>query len=135
MNLVKLCVGVDSVEDLAAHIASRGGKKTSHITRMRPKQDEAILNGGSLYWVIKGVIQARQQIVGLDEFTSADGTRRCKIVLDADLIRTENAPRRAFQGWRYLKPEDTPRDLVKARENDSELPPEMAQALAEIGLI
>lgn len=135
INLVKLCVGADSVEDLAAWIAANGGRERAHTTRMRPKQEDALLNGGSLYWVIKGVIQARQRVLRLDEVTGADGIRRCNIVLDAELIRTENAPRRAFQGWRYLRPDDCPRDLPKARASDSDLPPDMAQALAEIGLV
>lgn len=77
VNLVKLCVGVESVDDLAARIAHRGTRTTSHVTRMWPKQEEALLAGGSLYWVIKGVIQARQRIVALEEYRGADGVRRC----------------------------------------------------------
>ncbi|MGC8203597.1 DUF1489 family protein [Aliiroseovarius sp. PTFE2010] len=135
INLVKLCVGANSVEDLAAWIAASGGRERAHTTRMRPKKEAQLLNGGSLYWVIKGVIQARQRVLRLDEVIGPDGIRRCNIVLDANLIRTENAARRPFQGWRYLLPEDSPRDLPKARASDSDLPPEMAQALAEIGLV
>ncbi len=135
INLVKLCVGADSVEDLAAWIAASGGRERAHTTRMRPKKEAQLLNGGSLYWVIKGVIQARQRVLRLDEVIGPDGIRRCNIVLDTNLIRTENAARRPFQGWRYLLPEDSPRDLPKARASDSDLPPEMAQALAEIGLV
>jgi len=135
INLVKLCVGANSVEDLAAWIAASGGRERAHTTRMRPKKEAQLLNGGSLYWVIKGVIQARQRVLRLDEVIGPDGIRRCNIVLDTNLIRTENAARRPFQGWRYLLPEDSPRDLPKARASDSDLPPEMAQALAEIGLV
>ncbi|AJE48514.1 DUF1489 family protein [Celeribacter indicus] len=135
IHLVKLCVGVDSVEQLAAYIEAAPGETRGHTTRMWPKQEEKLLNGGSLYWVIKGVIQARQEIAGLEEVIGADGVRRCRILLRKPLIRTANALRRPFQGWRYLKPEDAPADLPKGRENEPDLPGELAQALAEIGVI
>ncbi|EKE68989.1 hypothetical protein B30_16613 [Celeribacter baekdonensis B30] len=135
INLVKLCVGVDSFDQLQAYIDATPGEARGHVTRMWPKQEDALLNGGSLYWVIKGVIQARQHVTGLEEVIGADGVRRCRIVLAKPLIRTQNATRRPFQGWRYLKPEDAPADLPKGRESEQELPPELAQTLAEIGLI
>ncbi|WP_069300166.1 DUF1489 family protein [Neptunicoccus sediminis] len=139
INLIKLCVGIDSYEDLETAIALRaksggGTYLPSHITRMWPKQEEALLNGGSLYWVIKGFVQARQNIVRLDEVTGADGVRRCAILMEPKLIRTSSALRRPFQGWRYLKPEDAPADLPDSRKSDDELPKELALALADIGL-
>lgn len=135
INLVKLCVGIDSFEQLDRHVSAAPGTATGHITRMRPKQEDALLAGGSLYWVIKGVIQARQEVIGLEEYNGGDGIKRCEIVLAKPLIRTQNAPRRAFQGWRYLKPEDAPADLPKGRAHEEELPEDLAQTLAEIGLI
>jgi hypothetical protein len=138
LNLIKLCVGADSVEDLLdwhrahAHVWAKG--TTEHVTRMWPKREAEILAGGSLYWIIKGTVQARQRIVGLAARQGGDGIQRCALVLDAEVIRTEHAPRRPFQGWRYLAPEDAPRDLPKGRALDDTLPPELAQALAEIGL-
>lgn len=139
INLIKLCVGAQSVEDQAAWIARRAremgdGFRHVHVTRMWPKQEAKLLAGGSLYWVIKGLIQARQRIIGLDEVIGADGIRRCAIVMEPTLIRTATAPRRAFQGWRYLKPEDAPPDLPATRESEAALPPKLAQALNEIGL-
>lgn len=139
INLIKLCVGIDSYEDLETAIALRaksggGTYLSSHITRMWPKQEDALLNGGSLYWVIKGFVQARQNIVRLDEVTGADGVRRCAILMEPKLIRTSSAPRRPFQGWRYLKPEDAPSDLPDSRKSDDALPKELALALADIGL-
>ncbi len=138
LNIIKLCVGAESVEDLLdwqRENAPRWAPGTAeHVTRMWPKRAEEILAGGSLYWVIKGVILARQRIVGLEERRGADGIARCALVLDANVIRTEAALRRPFQGWRYLAPEETPRDLPKGRERDDKLPPALAQALAEIGL-
>jgi hypothetical protein len=101
---------------------------------MWPKRADAILNGGSLYWVFKGVILARQRILGLEERVGGDGIARCAIVLDAEVIRTEGAPRRPFQGWRYLLAQDAPRDLPKGRAREETLPAPLARALAEIGL-
>nr|WP_174818489.1 DUF1489 domain-containing protein [Ruegeria atlantica] len=106
-----------------------------HVTRMWPKRAAEILNGGSIYWVIKGVIQCRQRILRLDEVIGDDGIRRCAIVLDPKLHRTQNALKRPFQGWRYLKPEDTPADLPKNREQDDALPDDLNRALAEIGVL
>ncbi|KAF0174292.1 MAG: lysophospholipase L1 and related esterase-like protein [Rhodobacteraceae bacterium] len=138
LNIIKLCVGAESVEDLAdwhrahAHVWAAG--TTEHVTRMWPKRDEELLKGGSLFWVIKGVVQARQRLLGLAERRGGDGILRCAMVLDAEIIRTENALRRPFQGWRYLDGDEAPRDLPKGRAMDDALPPELAQALAEIGL-
>lgn len=137
LNILKLCVGADSVEDLtqwhAAHRDMWPRGTTVHVTRMWPKREEEILDGGSLYWVIKGVILARQRLLRLEERAGSDGIRRCALVLDAQVIRTEPAPRRPFQGWRYLDPADSPRDLT-TRAADDTLPPSLAQALADIGL-
>lgn len=135
VNLVKLCVGVDSVADLTSRIDARQSTETQHVTRMWPKRSSELLDGGSLYWVIKGVIQARQGIIGLDEVIGNDGIRRCGIRLDARLIRTTGAPKRPFQGWRYLTPENAPPDLPSARNHEVEIPPALNTALAEIGVI
>lgn len=139
VNLVKLCVGVDSVETLEAlreaRRASDRDHLSMHVTRMWPKREQELLNGGSLFWVIKGAIQARQRILRLDEVIGQDGIRRCGIVLDPVLHRTQQAPRRAFQGWRYLPTDDAPRDLPKSRQGEANLPPELQSALAEIGIL
>jgi len=138
VNLVKLCVGADSVEDLArwqaARIAEDPAHQPRHVTRMFPKRADALLAGGSLYWVIRGAILARQRILALDEVTGSDGIRRCAIRLDPSIVRTVAATRRPFQGWRYLAPADAPRDLPQARRGETALPPGLAEALAEFGL-
>ena len=139
INLIKLSVGTDSVEDLATwqalpHAQTADGLPR-HVTRMWPKREAELLNGGSIYWVIKGVIQCRQPVLRLDEVTGQDGIRRCAIVLAPELHRTAQALRRPFQGWRYLKPEDSPADLPQGRTTEDPLPPELSAALAEIGVI
>ena len=137
LNILKLCVGAESVEDLEAwhrdhaHVWPKG--RTEHVTRMWPRREAEVLQG-SLYWVIKGVILARQRLLGLDERIGADGIRRCALILDAQVIRTEAAPRRPFQGWRYLDPADSPPDRRATGQHEQALPPQMAQALAELGV-
>ena len=138
VHLLKLCVGAERVEDLLDWQASARAKGPDglprHITRMWPKREAEILSGGSIYWVFKGLVLARQPIVRLDEYFKADGIRRCALVLDPDVTRTEAQPRRAFQGWRYLAPGDAPRDLKAGRTAEAHLPPKLEMALAEIGL-
>ncbi len=138
LNLVKLCVGIESVEHLAeyrARMKAKGAPQPPrHITRMWPKREKELLEGGSLYWVIKGQIRARQRILRLEEVIGEDGIRRCAIVMDPEIIRTMPAPRRAFQGWRYLEAKDAPPDLPESRSAEPALPPDLANALADMGL-
>ncbi|CAG1011142.1 MAG: DUF1489 family protein [Rhizobiaceae bacterium] len=143
LNLLKLCVGCESVEDLEEWIASRLAEcrrhgrpeEQFHTTRMVPTRAAEIVDGGSLYWVIKGSVQCRQRITEIRPFTDGEGIGRCHLVLDPVVVRTEWQPRRAFQGWRYLKPEDAPADLGKGRAALAELPPKLRRELAELGLL
>jgi hypothetical protein len=138
VNILKLCVGADTVEDLLdwhrTHPSPFPTGERRHVTRMWPKRQAEVLAGGSLYWVIKGVILCRQRIVRLDEVIGADGIARCGIVMDPEVVRTEAAARRPFQGWRYLDGKDAPPDLPQLRAGDDRLPEDLALALAEIGL-
>lgn len=139
VHLVKLCVGIESVEHLEAHRARmrREGDDTPprHVTRMWPKRSAELLAGGSLYWVIRGAILCRQRILRLEEVTGQDGIRRCGIVLDPKIHRTRALQRRPFQGWRYLAPEDAPPDLPENRDRDDPIPERLNRALAEIGVL
>ncbi|WP_299352413.1 DUF1489 domain-containing protein [uncultured Shimia sp.] len=138
INLVKLSVGSESVDSMSTWQATRRAQTDDglprHVTRMWPKREAEILAGGSIYWVIKGAIQCRQKILRLDEVIGSDGIRRCAIVLDPTVHRTATALRRPFQGWRYLKPEDSPADLRDQTASEDDLPVELATALAEIGV-
>jgi len=137
-NIIKLCVGCDSIEDLlswrAAHTHLWPKGTNIHITRMFPKRVHQVLSGGSLYWIIKGEVLLRQRILDLTEVTGSDGITRCGIVMDETVIRTHPTPRRAFQGWRYLDPKDSPPDLPQGRAAEGQLPQELARALADMGL-
>ncbi|MGH2339967.1 DUF1489 family protein [Segnochrobactraceae bacterium EtOH-i3] len=141
LHLVKLCVGVDSFEDLAGWIAAEqaagGGQPVEdvHRTRMMPKRADEILDGGSLYWVIRGRIQVRQRILALRAETGADGVPRCAIVLEPELVPVVPRQHRPFQGWRYLAAADAPADLARAPAGIDEMPAEMRAALADLGLL
>lgn len=139
VNLIKLSVGSETVEDLAAWQATQRAQtpqgQPRHVTRMWPRREEELLNGGSIYWVIKGIIQCRQKVLRLDAYESADGITRCAIVLEPGLIRTQASIKRPFQGWRYLPVSDAPPDLPKGRATEDPLPVELNRALAEIGVI
>ena len=139
INLIKLSVGSESVDSLADWQSNPQAQGSDglprHITRMWPKRQDELLAGGSIYWVIKGQIQCRQRIVRLDEVTGADGLRRCAIVLDPTVQRTQSATKRPFQGWRYLQPADAPPDLREAKPQDDALPEGLNRALAEIGVL
>ena len=135
LHLMKLCVGCDDPAELEAWQLQRyRGGPARHVTRMWPKREAEVLGGGSLYWVIKGQILARQRVLDLEPVQGSDGVTRCALHLDPEIIRTSPALRRPFQGWRYLSPADAPPDLGSARAADDTLPPDLARALAEIGL-
>ena len=112
VHLIKLCVGASGVNSLIDWQSSPRAKGPDglprHITRMWPKRQDEILNGGSLYWVFKGVVLARQRILRLDEVRGEDGILRCALVFDPEIFRTEAMPKRPFQGWRYLIPMSPP---------------------------
>ena len=140
VHMVKLCVGISSVEELEEHRKSRCVKVADmpgvfhvHSTRMRPKRRGEIIGIGSLYWVIKGAVRCRQKIVALGEDVDAEGRTYCNIIMDPQLIRTVPYPKRPFQGWRYLLEKDAPGDLNvdENAHNDAQL----AQDLAALGLI
>jgi hypothetical protein len=143
LHLIKLSVGTVSVADLEDWIKlklkerKRKGQKPErvHTTRMVPKRAEELLDGGSIYWVIKGQIMCRERILAITPFTDKDGIHRCKLVLDPKCVPVEPRPRAAFQGWRYLEDKDAPRDLSKAAPGAALMPEEMRRELRELGLL
>lgn len=139
-HLQKLSVGSLSIETLAEwqhHLAIRRSEEglkalPDHITRMMPKRRDLLLNGGSIYWVIKGVIQCRNAVLDLQEMRTNDGRKACRIVLDPKLVPVVPTPKRAFQGWRYLKPSDAPDDLSKLGDA-ADLPAHLRTKLVDLG--
>jgi hypothetical protein len=145
LHLIKLCVGAASIEDLAHWQAGRiaalkrsgADPRLFHTTRMRPKRQDDLIDGGSLYWVIKGVVLVRQGILGFGDGNKPDGTPCCLVYLDPELVPVRPVPKRAFQGWRYLHPDEAPPDLTSCTSGDAiaAMPAGMRRALAELGLI
>lgn len=130
LHLIKLCVGCDSVEELAAWRAANRRDACVVHTRQTPRRSDELLNGGSLYWVMKGAVRCRQLIV--DVQTSGSGRdARCRVTLDPEVLHTSPMPRRAFQGWRYFEGKDAPFDLD--RWAAGELPSGVAEELRSLG--
>lgn len=143
VHLLKLCVGVDNVQELKVwqderlRRLARAGKapELSHRTLQAPRRRDEVLDGGSLYWVIKGFVLVRQRVLDLRPDRKDDGTACCGIVLDPVLVTTRPHPRRAFQGWRYLEAADAPRDTRGLDDADEEIPRGMREDLRELRLI
>lgn len=143
LHLIKLCVGADSIQDLRDWVSERSltamaaglEPHSIHTTRMVPKRVEELLDGGSLYWVIKGQVSARQNLLDLRTFTGADGIQRCELVLGPEVIETASQPKRPFQGWRYLKDEEKPRDLGALGDDVAALPEDLRRELSDLGLL
>ena len=142
LHIIKLCVGAESIEDLAQWQAKRikdqkkrGVKKPTlmHVTRMTPKRKDEVLDGGSLYWVIKGQIAVRQKLLDLKP-TTKNGTPHCGLVYDKQLIPVQRRTQRAFQGWRYLDPKDAPPD-ARGTKGLEKLPEELQRELVSLGLL
>ena len=143
LHMLKLCVGVDTVQELEDRIKQRlkqkkkNGEKAQHIhtTRMVPKRADEIVAGGSLYWVIRGQILCRERLLAIRPFTDKDGIGRCRLVMDGKLVLVQPRPFRAFQGWRYLTVKDAPYDLDRAAPGARNMPEQMRRELRELGLL
>lgn len=131
LHLTKVAVGCSSIEVLRDAIAARAANGTAVVhTRYRPTR-AAEMAGGSLYWIIAHRLVARQAILGFEE---AEGGR-CLIRVEARLIPVRARPKRAHQGWRYLRPEDAPADFDMADADLADMPKAMADELAALSLI
>jgi hypothetical protein len=134
LHLLKLAVGVDSIEHLhrlrAARKRERGGSWI--YTRNYPRRAEEVLAGGSIYWVIRGQIRVRQLVTGFRAKQDDNGRRYCLVEVDEALVPTVPRPWRPFQGWRYLLPADAPPDRLRIGEPP---PDRMLAELRSLGLL
>jgi hypothetical protein len=143
VHLIKLCVGVDTVQELKDWQVERLSQLTvagkpailCHRTLQTPRRRDELLDGGSLYWVIKGLVLVRQRVLDLMPDLKDDGTACCAIVLDGELVATHTQARRAFQGWRYLAAADAPLDGREVAAADDGIPRSMRAELRELRLI
>ena len=132
LHLIKLCIGVDTVEGLAewGEQEYAAGRPWILRTRQTPKRATELIEGGSIYRVFKGFVLCRQRILAVDT-VGLGPAARCEVTLDPEVVRTTPVPRRAFQGWRYLEAKEAPADLTGFNEDAA--PPELARRLREIG--
>lgn len=143
LNLLKMAVGVDDIPHLASLQRRRleqartegGAEELRHVTRHTPRRAAEIIDGGSIYWIVKGFIQVRQRILRFDPVTGRDGTPKCAIILDPELVPTTPRPHRPMQGWRYLTADNAPPDGADLYDEAPDLPPQMARELRELGLL
>jgi len=141
LHLLKMAVGVDDPDHLAALLAPRirrpasGAPYVPHRTRFLPRRADEILPGGSLYWIVRGRVRVRQPILAFVRRAGKDGG--CEIRLAPDLIATRPQRRRPMRGWRYLEAGEAPPDLPGGAGSDpaADLPDKMAEELRELGLI
>lgn len=142
LHLIKLCVGIDDAAHLAAaqdrrladSVAAGQGPRLFHVTRNVPRRSAALLDGGSIYWVIKGRIRVRQRLLDIETDVDDEGRRYCRLMLDPNGVETHPWPHRPIQGWRYLPADSAPPDLTMAEGGDG-LPPELAAELRNLGLL
>jgi hypothetical protein len=143
LHLLKLCVGCDSIQDLeewidenrVLHRRLNRSYEQTHTTRMVPKRANEIVDGGSLYWVIRGQVACRQRLLEIRPFTDSDGIGRCHLVLEPVVTSVEPRPYRPFQGWRYMQAADAPPDLGFGSNGVGQMPEALRRELAGLGLI
>lgn len=143
LHLLKLCVGCDSIADLEGWIDEsmalfrRLGRPEEqvHTTRMIPKRGDELLDGGSLYWVIRGQLACRQELMAIRPFTDGEGIQRCHLVLRPVVVPVDPRPCRPFQGWRYLTAKDAPRDLGRDTDGLGAMPEALRRELVDLGLL
>lgn len=143
LHLIKLAVGCESVKELKGWVAQRIKiaqqkglpRHHIHITRMTPKRHEEILAGGSLYWVIRGEIAAREKIIAIEPFRDREGIGRCRLVMQPKVIAVSPRPMRAFQGWRYFTEDAAPSDLGKSAASIAAMPEPLRRELRDLGLL
>ncbi len=143
VHLLRMAAGIESIDQLksvqAARMAGRGGEKSPGVvktfTRNVPRRASELLDGGSIDWVMKRFLRARQTVLGCERLTNSEGRTYAALTLDAEVTRVELRPQKAFQGWRYLRPEDAPVDLAAAARAGEGMPPEMVAELRQLGLL
>jgi hypothetical protein len=143
LHLIKLCVGVDTINELEEGIERRLREKRRkkqpaehiHTTRMLPTRKDELLDGGSLYWVIRGEIACRERLLDIRSFVDKEGVKRCRLVMDGKVVPVMPRPRGPFQGWRYLLAKEAPADLSKSGKGVAQLPEKLRRELRELGLL
>jgi hypothetical protein len=137
LHLIKLAVGIDDVAHLRKVQKERRRERGRSVfyTRHMPRRREEILDGGSIYWVIKGYVRVRERILDFIPVVEDDGERYTLVRYDPKFVETVWQPRRPFQGWRYLTAQDAPPDRPAHAAKEDRLPEAMAEELRALGLL
>jgi hypothetical protein len=143
VNLIKMSVGIEDInhlkrkqkQQISKALSSIGEPELVHITRNTPRRAAELLQGGSIYWVIKRYIRVRQLIKDIRQIDGVKGKKSCVLVLKPELIRTEIIKFRAFQGWRYLSVDDVPVDLSVSSISGDNIPEHLVDELKILGLL
>ena len=137
VHLKKLSVGSVSIDSMREWQGQRlkAGLPIIHPTRNWPRRKDELLDGGSIYWIIKGKMQARQRIDDMIELEGADGVSRCGIVLNPEIVPVWPRKERIFQGWRYLEIDNAPEDMPADISDGASMPAELASELRDLGLL
>ena len=143
VHLLKMAVGIDSVAHLAGIQKQRQERATApggtgdlrHFTRHAPRRAGEVTDGGSIFWIIKGYVRVRQRVLGIERVARREGRKRCALILDSDLVKTELSVHKPIQGWRYLDPAAAPPDTDVSAPEETSIPPDMAAELRALGLL
>ena len=137
VHLKKLSVGMDTLESLVIRQSQvvGAGRELLHPTRNWPRRKEELLDGGSLYWIIKGQMVARQPIKDFIEVLQPDSKPKCGIILEPGLVPVWPRKVKIFQGWRYLESSDIPADMPTNETDETPMPLSLAKELRELGLL
>jgi hypothetical protein len=137
LHLIKLAVGVEDLTELAAVERARKRERGRYgfFTRNMPKRVEELLDGGSIFWVVKGRIRARQRLKRFHQRTDDEGRAYVIVEFDAKIVPVRPRPMRPFQGWRYLEAKNAPPDLAPGAKSDDGLPDALAEELRDLGLL
>ncbi|WP_106640533.1 DUF1489 family protein [Allosphingosinicella vermicomposti] len=130
LHISKVAVGCASLSALRARMEGRAAAgEVPIVTRFKPKRADELI-GGSIFWIVKHRLVARQTILGFDQTEEGRAIIRC----DAQLVPVKARPKRAHQGWRYLEMDDAPQDIGSG-DGVADLPDALAIRLASLALI
>jgi hypothetical protein len=137
LHLIKMAVGISDFAELRKlqKLRRKQRGKSVFFTRNMPKRIDDLLDGGSIYWVIKRRVAVRQRLKAFRPFVGKDGEKRVAVEYAMKLVPVMPRPCRPFQGWRYLTPEDAPKDRPEGVDSGERLPPKLAKELRELGLL
>ena len=142
LHMIKLVVGVQDLDEFLQiqrdSVFDYNGVPANAVwTRYKAKRSEEILNGGSIYRVIKNKICCRQKVIGFEMTETAEKGTQCMIIVESDIIQTYSTPKRPFQGWRYLEPASVPKDrgLYLGDNQREEISPDLEGELRDAGLL